>query len=224
MPIPPHSRAWGDLRERGPLYSPWDDSQCQKQPGTGAQLNHSCSNYTNCPRDKTIALVCLVRAWREPNTFFFVKAFSLEVHFQNKVSLTPSLSRLLPGKCNLFFLERRALKEMLPRRVRSHCGCISPPPVKEVTLYFHYTDGNWGLNSNQLPEKHLGCSPGSFFLVAPLVPIKWDCLCYKDNPQPHASQALWPLPHGWCFPTARLSRCSGRVGERPVLNLLVHKP
>lgn len=137
--VPPHSHAQGDLRERGPLYSPRDDSQCQKRPGTGAQLNHSCSNYTNCPRDETIALVWLVRAWWEPDTFLFVKAFRLEVDFQTKVPLTPSLFRFLPGKCNLFFLKRRALKEMLPGRVRSHCSWLSPPSVKEVTLNFHYT-------------------------------------------------------------------------------------
>lgn len=133
-----HSHAGGPQRE-GPLYGPREASRCQQRPGTGAQLSHSCSNRTNCPRDKTIALVWLVRAWHEPDTFFSVKAFCLEVNYRNKVPLTPSLSRLLPGKDNLFFLKRRALKEMLPRRARSHCIWLSLPPVKKAALNFLYT-------------------------------------------------------------------------------------
>lgn len=57
-----------------------------------------------------------------------------------------------------------------------------------------HCDGNWGFNSNQLPEKHQGCGPRSLFLVAPLLPIKWDCLCDGDHPWPHVSQVLRLLP------------------------------
>lgn len=135
--VPPHSHAWGGLRERGPLYSPWDDSRCQKRRGTGVQLNHSCSTYSNCPRDRTIALVWLVRARWEPSTFFFVKAFLLQVYFQIKVLLTPKPFQT--SSWQVQFILRGALKEMLPRRVRSHCCWLPLPSVKKVILNFHYT-------------------------------------------------------------------------------------
>lgn len=110
-----------------------------------------------------------------------MKASRLEVHFQNKVPLTLSLSRLLPDKSNSFFLNQRALKEMLPRRARSYCGWFTTTCEEGNPEFPLHCGENRDLDFNQLPEKQLGCSQG---------PLSW---------LPTGAR-LWPLPRAGASP------------------------